>query len=180
MLGRMAATEVLYARVAADLKGAVDRYADDHGLSITAGVGRLLELGLRTDADGTPSEQLRRRAERAEQRLTRAQTELTTVRTELDGAQQRERALAGAHEALARRISGVVGSCPACGKPVKGSDVLVDGTCPACSVSLASLATPDQPGKVGKGGLDPTEYKLLIGAVGVLLGIAIASGVRGG
>lgn len=61
-------------------------------------------------------------------------------------------------------------SCPRCRKPVRGSDLLVSGRCPHCTKALTSLLTP-----APHAGLDPTEYLALLGALGVLVGLALAT-----
>jgi NADH pyrophosphatase NudC (nudix superfamily) len=60
--------------------------------------------------------------------------------------------------------------CPGCGKPLRGSDLLVSGHCPHCEKTLTSLLVPTRIGS-----LVQNEYLALLGALGVLVGLAMAT-----
>jgi len=85
-------------------------------------------------------------------------------------AWEREETTARTSRALAERTRQKLGSCPRCRKLVRSSDLLVSGHCPHCSKALTSLLTP-----APRDGLDSNEYLALLGALGVLVGLALAS-----
>jgi hypothetical protein len=60
--------------------------------------------------------------------------------------------------------------CPKYRQPVRGVDMLVNGRCPKCNTPLTSLLVP-----APRAGLDSNEYLALLGALGVLAGLALAS-----
>lgn len=51
-----------------------------------------------------------------------------------------------------------------------GSDLLVSGRCPHCEKALTSLLTP-----APRAGLEGSEYLALLRALGVLVGLALAT-----
>jgi len=55
---------------------------------------------------------------------------------------------------------------------VRGDDLLVSGHCPNpnCRAALSSLLLP-----APRAGFDPNEYLALLGALGVLVGVALAT-----
>jgi hypothetical protein len=55
-------------------------------------------------------------------------------------------------------------------QPIAGSDLLVSGHCRHCGKALSALLTPTP-----RAGLDPSEYFALLGALGVLVGLALTS-----
>jgi hypothetical protein len=58
--------------------------------------------------------------------------------------------------------------CPVCPKPVSGGDLLMWGRRPHCGRALTSLLAPT------RAGLDRDEWIALLGALGVLAGLAAA------
>lgn len=58
--------------------------------------------------------------------------------------------------------------CPLCRTPVSGKDLLRRGRCPHCGRALTSLLAPT------RAGLDRDEWIALLGALGVLAGLAPA------
>ncbi|MBA3380857.1 MAG: hypothetical protein H0T97_03175 [Actinobacteria bacterium] len=88
----------------------------------------------------------------------------------LAAAAQEERTK-GTLRALAERARHELGRCPACRKPVRGSDYLVSGRCPHCAKALTALLAP----RVQVGAPERDEYLALLGALGGLVGLAGAS-----
>lgn len=115
----------------------------------------LLERGLQSVSD--------------EASIRKRSAELTACRAALADAEVRVRGL----ETLAVRLQQSVGTCPKCGEPVAGGDLLVSGACPNCGAGLSSLiqAKPRRPD--AKGGLEDAELMVMIGAIGIALGFAI-------
>ena len=52
-----------------------------------------------------------------------------------------------------------------------GSDLLVTGRCPQCEHAVTELLAP-----APRSGLDQTEYLALLGALGLLTGLALTAG----
>jgi hypothetical protein len=92
--------------------------------------------------------------------LERKVAELTG---EAEVLRQRDQATSSAYRALAQRITQPVGACPKCGTSISGHDLLVSGPC----------SNP-------KGGLNEGDLKVLLGALGLVLGIALISQQGGG
>jgi hypothetical protein len=59
---------------------------------------------------------------------------------------------------------------PQCRAPVRGCDLLVAGRCPNCGKALTSLLLPAPRANFAR-----DEYLALVGALGVLVGLALAS-----
>ncbi len=76
----------------------------------------------------------------------------------------------GAITRVALRRRHELALCPRCRKPVHGSDLLISGRCPHCEKALTSLLTP-----APRAGLDSSAYLALMGALGVLVGLAMAT-----
>lgn len=72
-------------------------------------------------------------------------------------------------QALADRLGRGIGNCPTCHSPVTGLDLLVAGRCPNadCQAGLASLFISKPKG------LNEPDVLLLMGALGLVLGIAM-------
>jgi len=161
---------VVYARVPDSLKQALAVRARERGLSLTAAVVALLERGL----DATEDERARERegelaASAGELERTRAR--LAEAQATLALAREREQLTASSFRALAERARGELASCPQCGKPVRGSDLLVSGHCPQCVTPLTALLLP----RPQTGAPDRDAYLALLGALGGLVGLALAS-----
>lgn len=162
-------SQTIYARVPDTIKEAADAYASARGVTLASAVAELLDRGLQAAAD-----------ERSIGELERRTAELTA---EVDALRQRDHAVSSAYQALAQRIAQPVGACPRCGDPVTGHDLLVVGRCPKpdCGSSLSELLNrPPSAVAAGKGGLDDGEFKMLLGALGLALGIAYLSQHTGG
>ena len=162
-------SQTIYARVPDTIKEAADAHAAAHGVTLASAVSELLDRGLQAAADERSIGELERRA-----------AELTA---EVEALRQRDQAVSSAYQALAQRIEQPVGACPRCGDPVTGHDLLVAGRCPKpdCAASLSELLSrPPSAVVAGKGGLDDGEFKMLLGALGLALGIAYLSQHAGG
>ena len=83
---------------------------------------------------------------------------------------EREQLTAHTYRALAERARQELVACPRCRKPVHGSDLLVSGRCPHCNKALTSLLLPTRTAD-----LVQNEYLALLGALGVLVGLALAT-----
>jgi hypothetical protein len=77
--------------------------------------------------------------------------------------------------ALAERARGELASWPQCGKPLRGSDLLVSGHCPQCARPITALLLP----RAQTGAPDRDAYLALLGALGGLVGLALASSSGG-
>jgi HTH-like domain len=86
----------------------------------------------------------------------------------VQAASEREQLIASTYAAFAERARGELASCPRCRKPLRGSDLVVSGHCPNCDEDLTSLLVPSR-----FGSLVTTEYLALLGALGVLAGLAL-------
>jgi len=165
---------VVYARVPDALKQALAARAREGGLSLTATLVALLERGL----DGSEEERARERegelaASAAELERTRAR--LAESEAALALAREREQITASTFRALAERARGELASCPQCRKPLRGSDLLVSGHCPGCKRAITSLLSP----RPQTGAPDKDAYLALLGALGGLVGLALASSDAG-
>lgn len=160
---------VLYARVPDPLKQALQAHAGERGLTLTHAVVELVERGLRAIADEQSVSELEARLAAARGELEQTRARLREAELGVRAAGEREQLTARTHSALARRARQTLGSCPQCRKPVRGCDLLVAGRCPNCDKALSSLLLP-----APRANLDRDEYLALLGALGVLVDLAIA------
>jgi hypothetical protein len=72
--------------------------------------------------------------------------------------------------ALAERARGELASCPQCSHPLRGYDFLVSGHCPNCERAITTLLSP----RPQRGAPDRDAYLALLGALGGLVGLALA------
>jgi hypothetical protein len=158
-------SQTIYARVPDAIKAAADAYAVSHGMTLASAVSDLLDRGLQAAADERSINELERRA--------------AELSAEVEAFRERDQAVSSAYRALAQRTGQRVGECPRCGRPITGHDLLVTGHCPhqECHASLTSLLGSSAPAETAaqKGSLDEGEFKVLLGALGLLLGIAYLS-----
>ncbi len=161
---------VLYARVPDSLKQVLHAHAADRGLSLTTAVVELLERGLEAGANAQSVAELERTLALAESELAQTRARLQQAELGLQAAREREQTTARTYSALGERARQQLASCPQCRKPVRGQDLLVSGHCPNCNKALSSLLLP-----APRAGLDGNEYLALMGALGVLVGLALAS-----
>jgi hypothetical protein len=154
-------SQTIYARVPDQTKEAVDGYAGERGLTLASSVTQLLDRGLQAAGD--------------EASVATLQDRVAEQGAELEAMRERERATSSAYRALGQRTTQPVGSCPSCATRISGQDLLVSGQCPSCGASLTPLLGIGTDGAIGKGGLNDADLKILLGALGVLLGIALLS-----
>lgn len=149
---------MIYARVPESLKAAADLYAEEQGLTLTRAVVDLLERGLAAATDEPSIEEL-------QQRLARVSAERAQLEAQLHGLRAETTALS----ALAQRVGQTVGTCPSCQAPITGTDLLAIGQCPNCAQKLTGLIAP----AASSPGLDQSEFLVLLGALGAVVGVAL-------
>lgn len=158
--------DVIYARVPPGLKGEVQAYAQGAGLSVNAAVASLLEAGLAA-ASGASGDDLEDEVRAKDREIAELRANLANRERSLRGLEDQRADLAAASEGLSGRLQQPVGKCPGCSSPVTGANVLVEGSCPNCRRSLSSLLAED------RAQLNQTDYLVLVGALGVLLALAM-------
>jgi rubrerythrin len=163
-------SEVVYARIPEALKQALGAHASARGVSLTAALVELLEQGLEASAEERSAAGLERELALARIELAETGGRLRETELRLEAAREREELSARTYRALAERARQELASCPRCREPVRGSDLLVSGHCPRCGKALSSLLTP----VARAGGLEPSEYLALLGALGAVVGFALA------
>jgi hypothetical protein len=163
-------SQTIYARVPDPLKQAADDYAATQGKTLASAVAELLDRGLQAAGDETSVSGLER--------------QVAALTAEVDQLRQRDQAVSTAYEALAQRTVQPIGACPSCGTRITGRDLLISGHCPnpECGASLEVLLGGQAMTPGSKGGLNEGDYKMLLGALGLLLGIAflLQQGAGGG
>ena len=150
-------SQVIYARVPDDLKAATDVYSEEQGLTLSRAVVDLLGRGLAA-ATAEPS------VEDLQQRLARASAEKAQLEAQLQGLRAETTALT----ALAQRVGQTVGTCPSCQTAITGTDLLAVGQCPNCGQKLTGLIA-----KGSSSSLDQSEFLVLLGALGAVIGVAL-------
>src|SRR5438552_11388952 len=121
---------VLYARVPDSLKQTLEAHAAGRGLSLTQAVVELVEGGLEASADERFVTELERKLAAAASELAKTRARLRQAELGLQAAREREQTTARTYTAFAERARHELASCPGCGKPLRGSDLLVSGRCP--------------------------------------------------
>jgi hypothetical protein len=161
-------SQTIYARVPDQVKAATDAYASSAGMTLANAVAELLDRGLQAAHDFKSVDELERR--------------VALMSGELNALRRREQTMASAYEALAQRTSQPVGTCPGCHGVISGRDLLVFGRCPntECGASLTPLLDTLSDRTSSKGALNDGDFKLLLGALGFALGIALISQAGGG
>lgn len=153
----MSASEVIYARVPAELKEAADAYAIQCGKTLTGAVVELLDRGLTAVTDERSVAELEVNLATVTAQKAQAEAELQTAKAQL-----------AAVHAFAKRAQRDLGTCPKCKGRITGADLLASGQCPSCSHALTSLIAPESATPT----LDQRELLILVGALGAVLGIA--------
>ena len=162
---------VVYTRVSEELKQALAARARERALSLNATVCELIERGLAAGEDESACERLERKLAASASELEQARARLVEAEVRLQAAQEREQTIARIQSALAERARHELAVCPKCREPVRGSDLFVSGRCPNCTRAITALLTP----RPQVGAPDRDEYLALLGALGGLLGLALAS-----
>ena len=161
---------VVYLRVPDSLKQALAARARERDLSLTAAVVALLERGLDVSEEERAREREGELAASASE-LERTRARLAEAELRLQAAREREQITASSFRALAERARGELASCPQCQKPLRGYDLFVSGHCPQCARPITALLLPRRQ----TGAPDPDAYLALLGALGGLVGLALAS-----
>jgi hypothetical protein len=161
---------VLYIRLPDALKQAFEEHAATRGLSQTRAAVALLEQGLEAAADEHSSAELEGTLAHSESELAGTRARLREAELALEAARERELLTARTYSALAARARQELASCPRCREPLSGSDLLVSGRCSQCGKAVTELLAP-----APRSALNQTEYLALLGALGVLTGLALAS-----
>ena len=158
---------VVYTRVPEALKQTLQARARERGLSLNAVVLELVERGLEPNSSDVLEEKLAVCASE----LERTQGRLAQAELGLQAAREREQETARTYGALAERARHELALCPQCRTPVRGSDLLVRGHCPNCNRPITALLIP----RPQTGAPDRDAYLALLGALGALLGLALAA-----
>jgi uncharacterized small protein (DUF1192 family) len=166
-IASIAETQTIYARVQPHVKEAADDYAAASGMTLANAVSELLERGLETTSN--------------ERSVGELEQQVAVLRMELEAQRNREETLASVYHALSQRTAQTIGTCPSCSGSVTGHDLLVAGHCPnrECGSSLSALLGTGGTA-LSKGGLNDGDFKLLLGALGLLLAVAFVSQQNGG
>lgn len=158
--------DVIYARVPPSLKSDVQAYAQGAGISVNSAVASLLEAGLAASA-GQGTDDLEDQVHELDRELANTRSVLADRESSLRALEEQRADLAAVVDGLSGRLDRPVGSCPGCRSSVTGTNVLVHGVCPSCHRSLSSLLAED------RAQLNQTDYLVLVGALGVLLALAL-------
>jgi len=161
---------VLYTRVPEALKQALQAHAAGRGLTQTRAIVELLEQGLQASRDERSRAELEGTLARSQGELEATRMRVREAEGALAAARAREEHTARTYAAFAARARQVLARCPRCRKPLRGSDLLVSGRCPHCGKAVTELLAP-----APRAALDQTEYLALLGALGLLTGLALAS-----
>lgn len=140
------------------MSATTDAYAEERSTKLTTAVVDVLGRGLEAVADEKSVDALRDNLASAVAAKAAAETELVTARAQL-----------ATLDSFAARAGQRVGACPACKKPITGSDLFGAVQCPACDQPLTDLLAPKT------GAIDQRELFLFVGALSAVLGIAYLS-----
>jgi len=160
---------VVYVRVSQLLKQTLAARAREQGLTQTAAVVELLERGLQANDDQL--EGLQHQLASLTGQLEQTRARLAETEAELNAISYREQTLAQTLTALAERARHELASCPQCQTALRGQDLFVTGHCPNCNRPITTLLTP----RMQTGAPDKDEYLALVGALGSLVGLALAT-----
>ena len=163
-------SEVVYARVPDALKRALKAHAAERGLNLTSALVGLLERGLEAITDERSLSELERKLAASTNALAETQAQLKDAQLGLQAARVREQLTARTYSAFAERARHELAPCPRCREPLRGSDLLASGRCPHCNKPLTSLLVPTRTAN-----LDQNEYAALLGALSVLVGLALTT-----
>jgi rubrerythrin len=162
---------VVYARLPDALKQTLQAFASERALTQNGAVIELLEQGLQALAKQQSLADLQHQLALQTNKLATTRARLREAELNLRAARQREQLTARTYSAVAQRARRQLASCPQCRTRLHGNDLFVSGHCPTCNKPLSSLLTPSP----RAGGPDKDQYHALLGALGVLLGLALTS-----
>lgn len=163
------ATEVIYARVPAELKNAVDAHAAHLGITLTAAVAELISHGLESAANEQSIANLQASLSEARLTLSERDRNLAEERSRAATLEERERNL----RAVVQQLDTVtVGRCPqpGCVASLTATDLVVRRACPN-GHQLGGVL--EQVAKAP--GLDPAEVLAAVAALGLLVAILAAT-----
>jgi plasmid stability protein len=166
-------SKVVYARVPDALKQTLATRARERGLSQTATVVELLEQGLQA-SDERP-EGLERELAASTGQLEQTRARLAQAEAKLEATSQQQQTFTQTLAALAERTRHQLATCPQCQTALSGYDLLVSGHCPTCTRPITTLLTP----RPQKGAPTNDDYLPLLGALGGLVGLALATSDAG-
>ncbi len=148
---------------------ALQAHASERGLTITAALVELVEQGLEATAHERSVAELERQLAASTSELGQTRARLREAELGLQAAREREHTSARTSRALAERTRQPLAS-RAAGSPCAAATCLSAAHCPNpnCGRALSSLLTP-----IPRAGLDRNEYLALLGALGVLVGLAL-------
>jgi len=161
---------VVYVRVPDALKQALKAHAAAHASTQTAAAAQLLGQGLQASAKAQPLAELEAQLADCRSEHDRTRTRLEQAELRLQAAREREQTTAHTHSAFAARLRQPLAACPRCRQPVTGADLLLSGHCRNCTTSLSALLLPTP-----RAGFASNDYLTLLGALGLLAGLALAS-----
>jgi hypothetical protein len=147
------ANPAVYFRADDDLRDSLEAFRQEKGLTLSAAVVELLEIGLEAHSDGPSIAHLQRRTSELETELAKRETDVATTRGEL---QQLRFAYRSLEEHLRRANIGV---CPTCHAATSGYEVVVARQCAACHGPLSMAPT----------GRSSADLLWLVAAIGVAL-----------
>jgi hypothetical protein len=164
--------DVIFARVAPELKAAVDSYSNENGMTLAGAVGDLLARGLETAASEESVEALRRRLAETQLEASELRRLFEEERVRAITSSERERNL---QQFLTQLDATPIGPCPqkGCVQRVSAIDLVVRRTCKA-GHSLTSLL--EQVAKTP--GMDSREALVAVGALGLVLALIAAGGQK--
>jgi hypothetical protein len=164
---------VVYARMSEAVTRDLQARAAERGLTLNRAVVELLEQALSGSANAVSLVELEAELAQLRDELAQTRAQLREAELRLDAGAEREALSARTLRALAERARHELAVCPRCREPVRGTDLLVSGHCPkeSCRALLTSLLTPTP--KIGAPEKD--EYFALLGALGALVGLALAT-----
>jgi uncharacterized small protein (DUF1192 family) len=138
---------------------------------------QFLEQALAASAEADSVSELEGKLALLRDELAQTRARLGEAELRLQAASEREQLSARLYRALAERARHELAACPRCRKPLCGSDLLVSGHCPNadCRTALTSLLTPTPKA----GAPDKDGYFALLGALGALVGLALAASEQG-
>jgi hypothetical protein len=160
-------SQVIYARVPEAVKADVEKYADEHGVTLSSAAVDLLQRGLAAAGE--------------ERSIAILETKLAKLTGEKKALEAELQAVTNEVSSLRlfaqRAVATTVGSCPSCHSPISGLDLLGRGLCEKCQASLLELIAPKT--RVSQPVLDDRAVGALIGALGVVLIAAAVLGSKG-
>lgn len=164
----------IYARIPDELKTALDDYQSQRKVKLTAAMVELMEIGLGAVTDKTTVAALTERLSAAEAAAAVAREMAVQAENARQALESRMNSQADAFAAVGGALNQTIGKCPNpnCGKPISGRDLVVSHACGTCGGSLADLLDPAQ---THGSSINGTQYLLLIGALGLLVGMAVVA-----